>query len=43
MMALNRPYIRASVKAEVERRAEKNEKVQLQEANNRQPNEGKNA
>lgn len=40
-MALNRPYIRASVRAEVERRAEKNEKGQFLDANTRQPIEGK--
>lgn len=40
-MALNRPYIRASVKAEVERRAEKNEKGQFLDANTGQPIEGK--
>ena len=40
-MALNRPYIRASVRAEVERRAEKNEKGQFLDANTGQPIEGK--
>lgn len=40
-MALNRPYIRASVRAEVERRAEKNEKGQFLDANTRQLIEGK--
>lgn len=40
-MALNRPYIRASVRAEVERRAEKNEKGQFLDANTGRPIEGK--
>lgn len=40
-MALNRPYIRASVRAEVERRAEKNEKGQFLDANTGLPIKGK--
>jgi hypothetical protein len=40
-MALNRPYIRASVRAEVENRAEKNDKGQFLDANTGKPIEGK--
>lgn len=40
-VALYRPYIRQSVRQEVERRAEKNEKGQFLDANTHQPIEGK--
>ena len=40
-MALYRPYIRQSVREEVERRAERNEKGQFLDANTHQPIEGK--
>ena len=40
-MALHRPYIRASVREEVEKRAEKNEKGQFLDANTGKPIEGK--
>lgn len=40
-MTLHRPYIRDSVRAEVENRAEKNEKGQFLDANTGQPIEGK--
>ncbi len=40
-MALHRPYIRKSVREEVERRAEKNEKGQFLDANTKEPIEGK--
>lgn len=40
-MGLNRPYIRASVRAEVENRAEKNDKGQFLDANTGKPIEGK--
>ena len=39
-MALHRPYIRADVRAEVERRAEKNENGQFLDANTGKPIEG---
>ena len=38
---LHRPYIRSEVRAEVEARAEKNEKGQFLDANTKQPIEGK--
>ena len=40
-MGLNRPYIRADVRAEVERRAQKNEEGQFLDANTEKPIEGK--
>ena len=40
-MGLNRPYIRKAVRAEVERRAEKNEKGQFLDANTGRPVSGK--
>lgn len=40
-MTYHRPYIRQDVRAEVERRAEKNEKGQFLDANTGQPIEGK--
>lgn len=40
-MALNRPYIRASVRTEVESRAEKNDQGQFLDANTGKPIEGK--
>ena len=40
-MALHRPYIRKSVRQEVERRAQKNEKGQFLDANTGKPIEGK--
>jgi hypothetical protein len=40
-MALNRPYIRKDVRAEVERRANKNEEGQFLDANTGKPIEGK--
>ena len=40
-MGLNRPYIRKAVRAEVERRAEKNEKGQFLDANTGRPISGK--
>jgi hypothetical protein len=39
-MGLNRPYIRADVRTEVERRAQKNEEGQFLDANTRKPIEG---
>jgi len=40
-MGLNRPYIRADVRSEVERRAQKNEEGQYLDANTGKPIEGK--
>jgi len=40
-MGLNRPYIRNDVRAEVERRAQKNEEGQFLDANTGKPIEGK--
>ena len=40
-MGLNRPYIRADVRAEVERRAQKNDQGQFLDANTKKPIEGK--
>lgn len=40
-MGLNRPHIRKAVRAEVEKRAEKNDKGQFLDANTGQPIEGK--
>ena len=39
-MGLHRPYIRKEVRAEVERRAEKNDKGQFLDANTHEPIEG---